>query len=208
MSVWVHLTDTETGEELFSWNITDNLGEMAGAAGIYLHIWDPQEAGIEKARHLIAPLSEGIKSLIVERQDLLKYSPANGWGTHDDLVKFAFAYALACCDYPDAAARHPYEREQECALRLAIAHPERAAMALGDGWSVAQWTDDGESTFTVIRWSRDLPEWWMLHVYPHGGVRIAEFGDLDIPQEFREALARADLISAAWQRIATQEATA
>lgn len=93
-------------------------------------------------------------------------------------------------------------------LRLALAHPERAAMALGNGWSVAQWTDDGESTFTVIRWSRDLPEWWMLHVYPHGGVRIAEFGDLDIPQEFREALARADLISAAWQRIATQEATA
>ena len=44
MSLDVYLTDAE-GREVFSANITHNLGAMAKEAGIYMHLWRPDELG-------------------------------------------------------------------------------------------------------------------------------------------------------------------
>jgi len=37
-------------------NITHNLGEMADEAGVYKHLWRPEEIGLTKAAELIEPL--------------------------------------------------------------------------------------------------------------------------------------------------------
>jgi hypothetical protein len=37
--------------EVFDYNITHNLGEMAKAAGIYMELWRPEEIGIIKANN-------------------------------------------------------------------------------------------------------------------------------------------------------------
>jgi len=95
---------TET-REVYSRNITHNLGEMAGAAGIYKHLWRPEEIGIAKAVDLVDPLTEGLERL---RADPAKYralNPPNGWGDYDGLVAFVDAYLLACKQYPTANVR-------------------------------------------------------------------------------------------------------
>src|SRR6266496_3980933 len=48
------------GCELYWRNITHNLNTMADAAGIYKHLWRPEELGITKAGELIAPLAAGL----------------------------------------------------------------------------------------------------------------------------------------------------
>lgn len=62
MSLDVHLTKVMP-TEVFGSNITHNLGEMAEEAGIYKHLWRPEEIGITKADQLIAPLREGLARL-------------------------------------------------------------------------------------------------------------------------------------------------
>jgi hypothetical protein len=52
MSLDVWLTATRPCE-VYSDNITHNLGEMADAAGIYKALWRPEEIGITKAAELV-----------------------------------------------------------------------------------------------------------------------------------------------------------
>lgn len=107
-------------------------------------------------------------------------------------------------------------------VRLAIAHPERAGEALGPGWSVypvgqeAGWSgprhyiDTGGSHRTELPWSEHYPEHVIWHlptgllVQP-GAVfnrsDACEEGWEELPPEFDDALQRARLIAAAWQRI-------
>lgn len=56
MSLDVYLyVEVDTGGEeltrldLFEWNITHNLGKMANEAGIYQHMWGPEELDIYEA---------------------------------------------------------------------------------------------------------------------------------------------------------------
>jgi hypothetical protein len=88
--------------EVFEYNITHNLGEMANYAGIYKHLWRPEELGIEKAEDLIKPLKEGLDFLTSNPDMFRKYNPENGWGKYEDLIKFIRETIEACEKYPNA----------------------------------------------------------------------------------------------------------
>jgi hypothetical protein len=89
--------------EIFSLNITHNLNSMASEAGIYKHLWRPEEIGITKAGQLIQPLTDALALLLAEPQRFEKFNPANGWGSYDGLVNFLRSYLAACSENPDAS---------------------------------------------------------------------------------------------------------
>lgn len=93
-----------TGEdyEVYSSNITHNLGKMAREAGIYDALWRPDENGIEIAYQLIESLLTGLKRLKAEPEHFKQFNPANGWGDYDGLVRFTENYLEACQAYPTA----------------------------------------------------------------------------------------------------------
>jgi hypothetical protein len=90
---------------VYTANITGNLTRMATAAGIYQHLWRPDEIGVEKAWQLIRPLEEGLLRLLSDPGEYRAHNPANGWGTYEGLVKFVTDYLIACRDNPDADVR-------------------------------------------------------------------------------------------------------
>lgn len=91
-----------TVEEYYSDNITHNLGNMAGEAGIYEALWRPDEIGITKAHQLIGPLENGIELLSSDRARFEVFNAPNGWGKYENLVSFVTRYYLACLKYPEA----------------------------------------------------------------------------------------------------------
>jgi len=95
--------EKETRDYFFDDNITHNLSEMAEAAGIYEHLWRPEEIGVEKASQLIEPLKGGLRKLKKSPEKYRKYNPDNGWGTYEGLVEFVERYLAACVAHPDAA---------------------------------------------------------------------------------------------------------
>lgn len=99
-----HVHEYETNE-FFHSNITHNLGEMAVAAGIYKHLWRPEELNITTAQHLIMPLASGLLTLQSDPATFKALNPANGWGDYDGLVRFVKDYLHACIEYPDALIR-------------------------------------------------------------------------------------------------------
>jgi hypothetical protein len=86
-------------------NITHNLGKMADAAGIYKHLWRPDEIGIERAKELIEPLAEGLAMLRADPDGFKIHNPENGWGNYEGLVAFVADYLEACRRYPEASVR-------------------------------------------------------------------------------------------------------
>ena len=88
--------------EVYSANITHNLNRMASEAGIYEHLWRPDEIKITKAKELVEPLREGLHKLKSEPEKYKKFNPENGWGSYDGLVKFVDNYLNACYEYPEA----------------------------------------------------------------------------------------------------------
>jgi hypothetical protein len=95
----------EAEEELFSANITHNLGRMAQEAGIYQCLWRPDEINIKKAKELIEPLALGLAMLHGDPKFFRKFNPENGWGTYEVLVEFVHEYLAACIRYPDSDVR-------------------------------------------------------------------------------------------------------
>ena len=93
--------DYET-KQVYSANITHNLNKMADEAGIYEHLWCPEEIEITVAIQLIEPLSMGLQLLISEPDRFKVLNPDNGWGAYDGLVKFVENYLIACIKYPDS----------------------------------------------------------------------------------------------------------
>ena len=83
-------------------NITHNLGKMANAAGIYKHLWRPEELGITKAAELIEPLREGLARLKADPEEYEQYNASNGWGKYEHFVEFVEEYLAACDANPDA----------------------------------------------------------------------------------------------------------
>lgn len=92
-------------DEVYSANITHNLGKMASAAGIYEHLWRPDEIQVSRAHQLIDPLKAGLERLRAEPDKFKALSPLNGWGTYDGLVRFVERYVNACEQYPQATIR-------------------------------------------------------------------------------------------------------
>jgi hypothetical protein len=88
--------------EVFGWNITHNLSKMASEAGIYKHLWRPEELGVKKAEQLIEPLTSGLFLLLNEPDRFKAFNPENGWGNYEGLVEFVRMYLNACKEYPEA----------------------------------------------------------------------------------------------------------
>ena len=89
-------------EKVHEDNITHNLNKMADAAGIYAHLWRPEELGFTKAGQLINPLKAGLERLRADPEKYNKFNPANGWGDYEGLVRFVQNYLNACEDHPEA----------------------------------------------------------------------------------------------------------
>jgi hypothetical protein len=89
-------------DDVYSANITHNLGAMAGAAGIYEHLWRPDEIGITAAKQLIEPLRTGLTALRSDPDKFKVHNPSNGWGNYDLLIKFVEGYLSACEEHPDS----------------------------------------------------------------------------------------------------------
>lgn len=90
---------------VYSANITHNLNKMADAAGIYRHLWRPEELGITKAKELIEPLHNGLEKLKEDPARFDQLNPSNGWGTYAGLVSFVENYLAACIKHPEAIIR-------------------------------------------------------------------------------------------------------
>ena len=88
--------------EVYSANITHNLGKMANAAGIYQHLWRPDELGIKQAGELIMPLRAGLELLKSDPVRFKKFDSPNGWGMYVHFVPFVEKYLDACEQNPDA----------------------------------------------------------------------------------------------------------
>ncbi len=76
----------DDGVEVYSANITHNLGRMADAAGIYQALWRPEEIGITKAGQLIEPLKAGLALLKSDRLHFETFNSPNGWGLYKNFV--------------------------------------------------------------------------------------------------------------------------
>ncbi len=103
MSLDVTLTQSE--EVDFDANITHNLGLMADVAGIYHHLWRPEEIGVTKAEELIQPLKLG---LALMQQDPAKFealNASNGWRLYEHFLPWVERYLAACEKFPDAEVR-------------------------------------------------------------------------------------------------------
>lgn len=99
MSLDINLTIKTS---VFDTNITHNLGEMAEAAGIYYHLWRPEEIGVRFASELIEPLTQGLYLLKTKPKKFETYNPKNGWGSYDVFVRFVEEYLNACIKNPQA----------------------------------------------------------------------------------------------------------
>ena len=106
MSLDVYLSATRK-TEVYSSNITHNLGKMAGKVkcgdhSLYEYLWRPDEINIKQAGELIMPLQEGLKELKAHPEIYKKYNAKNGWGLYKHFVPFVESYLTACEENPDA----------------------------------------------------------------------------------------------------------
>lgn len=101
MSLDVTLTATRP-TEVFSANVTHNLNNMAEAAGIYKHLWRPEEIGITKASQLVEPLRTAIALMRADPARFKLLNPSNGWGSFERFLPWLETYADACEKNPDA----------------------------------------------------------------------------------------------------------
>lgn len=108
MSLDVYLTETACkhcnrgGDQIYWANITHNLGRMADEAGIYQHLWRPDEIGITKAQQLIEPLRAGLALMKADPPRFEKHNATNGWGLYEHFVPFVEKYLAACEENPEA----------------------------------------------------------------------------------------------------------
>ena len=87
---------------IYSQNITHNLNKMASEAGIYEHLWRPEEIGITKAGQLVEPLRAGLALLVQEPERFKALTPPNGWGTYEGLIDFLTEYIGVCEENQEA----------------------------------------------------------------------------------------------------------
>jgi hypothetical protein len=92
----------EDSNEVYRANITHNLNKMADAAGIYNHLWRPDEIGITKASELIEPLRAGLNQLVERPSHFEGFNAPNGWGKYEHFVPFIEKYLEACISHPNA----------------------------------------------------------------------------------------------------------
>lgn len=89
-------------ECVFEANITHNLTLMAEKAGIYKHLWRPEEIDISKAKELIDPLTKGLDDMRARPEYYKKFDSPNGWGLYKHFVPWLQNYLNACKEFPNA----------------------------------------------------------------------------------------------------------
>lgn len=104
MSLDVYLERVQM-TEVYEANITHNLGRMAEEAGIYMHIWRPEEIGIIKAEELIEPLQKALDDMKARPERYEQFNAPNGWGMYKNFVPWLEKYMAACRAFPDANVR-------------------------------------------------------------------------------------------------------
>lgn len=115
-------SEYENVDEVYSSNITHNLGEMADKAGIYEALWRPHrlkegynipendhdaEYKFESQNETIASdiipfLEKGLADLKARPEYFETFNSSNGWGTYKHFVPFVEKYLEACRNYPNA----------------------------------------------------------------------------------------------------------
>ena len=89
-------------KELYTNNITHNLGKMAKKAGIYTPLWKPEEVRVIVALDLIGYLEKGLDNLKKDAKYFKQFDAENGWGKYEDFVFFVEDYLKACKKNPEA----------------------------------------------------------------------------------------------------------
>uniref|UniRef100_A0A6M3IPT1 Uncharacterized protein n=1 Tax=viral metagenome TaxID=1070528 RepID=A0A6M3IPT1_9ZZZZ len=92
----------KTDIELFSANITHNLGAMAAAAGIYEVCWRPETIGAQIAADIIPILEQGLALMKASPEHFKKFNAPNCWGTYNQFVPWVEEYLEACKKHPKA----------------------------------------------------------------------------------------------------------
>jgi len=116
-------TYTVDNEEVYTDNITHNLGQMAAEAGIYEALWRPhrlregfqalrkhdyeaeykfEEAQVIIASDIIPLLEKGLADLKSRPDYFEAFNAPNGWGLYKHFVPFVEKYLEACKAYPEA----------------------------------------------------------------------------------------------------------
>ncbi len=113
------------GEEVYSSNITHNLGEMADKAGIYEALWRPyklkddydvpennheaeyefESSNIVFASEIIPLLEGGLKDLKARPEYYEQFNSSNGWGLYKNFVPFVEEYLNACRENPNTIVK-------------------------------------------------------------------------------------------------------
>lgn len=104
MSLDVYLSVVQS-VDVYSANITHNLNSMAKEAGIYEHLWHPEEIGITKASQLIDPLRLGLMLMKSDPERFKAFNAKNGWGLYENFVPWIERYLAACEENPEAEVR-------------------------------------------------------------------------------------------------------
>lgn len=91
-------------------------------------------------------------------------------------------------------------------VRLAFAHPERAALALGKGWKVEPPSQRGKWPWgPMARWSISGGDMVHVSIFAYHSGNVEAVVDRWCPPEFDANLARARRISAALKAIAEEK---
>lgn len=92
--------------DVFSANITHNLGDMAREAGIYDALWHPERIGeVVLAHEIIQVLERGLAELKADPERFQKFDSPNGWGLYKHFVPFVEEVLAACKEHPEARVR-------------------------------------------------------------------------------------------------------
>lgn len=95
-------TNIEDEEQVYSANITHNLGQMADKAEIYNALWCPEAIGKTKAGEIVGLLETGLVKLKASPKYYKTFNSPNGWGMYEHFVPFVEEYLEACKKFPDA----------------------------------------------------------------------------------------------------------
>lgn len=75
---------------------------MAGEAGIYEHLWRPEELGAKQAKDISEGVEEGLALMKSDPDRFKKFDSPNGWGLYDHFIPWVEKYLVALKEHPNA----------------------------------------------------------------------------------------------------------
>ena len=99
LDIWL---EKEVITDVVDMNITHNLTAMASAAGIYQHLWRPNEVGVVRGKDLIKPLQIGVALMKSDPERFKAFDAENGWGTYEQFIPWLEELLTGCVEHPDA----------------------------------------------------------------------------------------------------------